>query len=182
MLSRVGSCHCDFGRRRVDDGWEADGYDNGYDSHYEPKYEPHHESSWGGSSSSGSSGSSGSGKSGKSGGKSGKSGGSWSGSGKGGKSGNSSHYGNKCRVTMAITSQILDENTHTRSHNPNRKKSLEDSAASDHNKSEDSLSKRAKGFIPGSQDGENPVNPNMAGVISGMGSPNVGRRLGRAVC
>lgn len=94
----------------------------------------------------------------------------------------SSHYGNKCRVTMAITSQILDENTHTRSHNPNRKKSLEDSAASDHNKSEDSLSKRAKGFIPGSQDGENPVNPNMAGVISGMGSPNVGRRLGRAVC
>ena len=36
MLSRVGSCHCDFGRRRVDDGWEADGYDNGYDTFLKP--------------------------------------------------------------------------------------------------------------------------------------------------
>ena len=104
MLSRVGSCHCDFGRRRVNDGWEADGYDNGYDSHYEPKYGPHHESSWGGSSSSGSSGSSGSGKSGKSGGKSGKSGGSWSGSGKGGKSGNSSSKGGKSGRTSSNSS------------------------------------------------------------------------------
>jgi hypothetical protein len=69
-------------------------------------------------------------------------------------------------VMMAITSQILDENTHgRRSSQPSQTPQV---AHSDHDVSDSSLSKRAKGFIPGESS-----DVSASQIMSGMGNMKV---------
>jgi len=71
------------------------------------------------------------------------------------------------KVAVAVTSQILDANTHATPRTTARKKaqtkSLGDIAAADSDTT--SLSKRAKGFMPGGND------TSAAEMMAGMGSP-----------
>lgn len=72
-------------------------------------------------------------------------------------------------VAMAVTSQILDANTHgTVRTRKTQAKQLKD-VNTNHDRSEDSLSRRAKGFMPGVQE-----DVSAAAMLSGMG--NVGFR------
>ena len=84
-------------------------------------------------------------------------------------------YAGGSGVVMAVTSQILDENTHVRSsslyssstpegNRQGKPSSLKENYNVDHDRSEDSISKRAKGFMGGEKE------VNVAAVLSGMGA------------
>ena len=70
-------------------------------------------------------------------------------------------------VAMAITSQILDENTHRRRSTvvTHISRSMQDSHT-EHVDSETSLSKKARGFIPGGKSSDIPASQ----IMSGLGS------------
>ena len=71
-------------------------------------------------------------------------------------------------VAMAITSQILDENTHGRRNSTmGIGKSSQDNTSLKHEESDTSLRKKAQGFIPGDSSGDQAHNASR--IMSGMG-------------